>query len=156
IHVVSLMGKGGTRNGAGGCPEAVDPRTGAIPVQMFAATLGPDGSVYVGWARNGAIARIPHAATFDPTSDAECALIDVPLFAADSRTGGTGHTFGLAWIGHDLFGADNISPWILHNADQCFTPANGNKRCGPLTTDGVGTEILGTFAPGPQAGIVSD
>jgi uncharacterized repeat protein (TIGR01451 family) len=126
---------------------------------MFAAAVGPDGNLYIGWARNGTIVRIPHPATFDPSSDAECASIDVPIFAADARLGNggaAGHTFGLAWIGHTLFGADNISPWFKENADQCLTPANGNKRCGPTSAEGIGTEILGAFAPGPQAGIVSD
>jgi titin len=157
IHVESLMGAQGTRNGAGGCPVVVDPRTGATPVQMFAATLGPDGSLYVGWARNGTIARINHPDTFDPSSDADCASIQVPIYASDARLGAggaAGHTFGLAWIGHTLFGADNISPWFKDNADQCLTPANGNQVCGPVV--GIGTEILGTFAPGPQAGLVSD
>ena len=157
IHVESLMGAQGTRNGAGGCPVVTDPRNGATPVQMFAATLGPDGSLYIGWARNGTIARINHPDTFDPSSDADCASIEVPIFAADARLGAggaAGHTFGLAWIGHTLFGADNISPWFKDNADQCLTPANGNLRCGPV--QGIGTEILGAFAPGPQAGIVSD
>jgi uncharacterized repeat protein (TIGR01451 family) len=157
VHVVSLMGAQNTRNGAGGCPVVTDPRTGATPVQMFAITLGPDGSVYVGWARNGTIARINHPETFDPSSDADCASIEVPIFAADARLGSggaAGHTFGLAWIGHTLFGADNISPWFKENADQCLTPANGNVRCGPV--QGIGTEILQNFAPGPQAGIVSD
>jgi uncharacterized repeat protein (TIGR01451 family) len=159
IHVESLMGAQGTRNGAGGCPSIADPRTGGIPVQMFAATLGPDGNLYVGWARDGAIARINNPATFNPSNDADCAGIQVPIFAADARLGNggaAGHTFGLAWIGHTLFGADNISPWFKENADQCLTPANGNQACGPLPSQGIGTEILGAFAPGPQAGIVSD
>ncbi|HEU4416710.1 MAG TPA: fibronectin type III domain-containing protein [Candidatus Angelobacter sp.] len=159
IHVQSLMGNQGTRNAAGGCPVVTDPRTGAIPETMTSATLGPDGNLYVGWARNGTIARIPNPATFDPTNDADCASIDVPIFAADARLGAggaAGHTFGMAWIGHTLFGADNISPWFKDNADQCLTPANGNLRCGPTSAQGIGTEILGAFVPGPQAGIVSD
>ena len=157
IHVEPLMGAQGTRNGAGGCPPITDPRNGATPVQMFAIALGPDGNLYIGWARNGTIARIPHPTTFDPGNPADCASIDVPIFASDARLGAggaAGHTFGLAWIGHTLFGADNISPWFKDNADQCLTPANGMNRCGPVA--GAGTEILGAFAPGPQAGIVSD
>ncbi|HEU4413974.1 MAG TPA: fibronectin type III domain-containing protein [Candidatus Angelobacter sp.] len=157
IHVESLMGAQGTRNGAGGCPVVTDPRNGATPVQMFASTLGPDGNLYVGWARNGTIARIPHPSTFDPANPNDCASIDVPIFASDARLGAggaAGHTFGLAWVGHTLFGADNISPWFKDNADQCLTPANGMVRCGPV--QGAGTEILGAFAPGPQAGLVSD
>jgi uncharacterized repeat protein (TIGR01451 family) len=157
IHVESLMGAQATRNAAGGCPVVTDPRNGATPETMSAAALGPDGNLYIGWMRNGTIVRIPHPATFNPALDSECAQIDVPMFAADARLGAggaAGHTFGLAWIGHTLFGADNIAPWILENADQCNTAANGFVRCGPV--QGVGTEILGTFAPGPQAGIISD
>lgn len=157
IHIESLMGSQATRNAAGGCPVVTDPRNGATPVTMDAATIGPDGNLYIGWARNGTIARIPHPATFDPGNPADCASIDVPIFAADARLGAggaAGHTFGLAWIGHDLFGADNIAPWVKFNADQCLTPANGMNRCGPVA--GAGTEIMAAFVPGPQGGLVSD
>jgi uncharacterized repeat protein (TIGR01451 family) len=157
IHVESLMGAQGTRNAAGGCPVVLDPRNGATPETMSSASLGPDGNLYIGWMRDGVIERIPHPATFDPFNDADCASIDVPIFASDARLGNggaAGHTFGLGWIGHTLFGADNISPWFKDNADQCLTPANGNVRCGPV--QGIGTEILGAFAPGPQAGLVTD
>jgi len=158
IHVQSLMGNSTARNSAGGCPVVVDPRAGQTPFTMSSAALGPDGNLYIGWMRNGSIVRIPHPATFDPSNDADCASIQVVGYAADARFGAggaTGHTFGLAWIGHTLFGADNISPWFKDNFDQCNTPANGNVLCGP-TAQGVGTEILGAFVPGPQAGIVSD
>src|SRR5207244_2629483 len=154
IHVESLMGAQGTRNAAGGCPVITDPRNGATPVQMFAATLGPDGNLYIGWAHNGSIARMPHPATFNPADPNECASIDVPIFASDARLGAAGaggHSFGLAWIGHTLFGADNISPWFKDNADQCLTPANGMLRCGPVL--GAGTGILGAFVAAPNVGI---
>lgn len=157
IHIESLMGSQLSRNAAGGCPVVTDPRNGAVPFTMSAASLGPDGNLYIGWARNGTIARIPHPATFDPGNPADCASIDVPIFAPDARFGAggaAGHTFGLAWIGHDLFGADNISPWVKFNADQCLTPVNGMNRCGPVA--GAGTEILAAFVPGPQGGIISD
>ena len=157
IHIESLMGSQLSRNAAGGCPVVTDPRNGAVPFTMSAASLGPDGNLYIGWMRNGTIARIPHPATFDPGNPADCASIDVPIFAPDARFGAggaAGHTFGLAWIGHDLFGADNISPWVKFNADQCLTPANGMNRCGPVA--GAGTEILAAFVPGPQGGIISD
>jgi uncharacterized repeat protein (TIGR01451 family) len=160
IHVVSLMGNDTARNGAGGCPVVTDPRiSAATPFTMTSAAVGPDGNVYVGWARNGSITRIPHPATFDPSNDADCASIQVVGFAPDARFGNggaAGHTFGLAWIGHTIFGADNIAPWFKDNWDQCMTPANGNQLCGPTSADGAGTEILGAFVPGPQAGIVSD
>lgn len=158
LHVQSLMGNDTARNSAGGCPVVTDPRLVAqTPFTMSSAALGPDGNLYIGWMRNGSIVRIPHPATFDPTLDSECAQIQVVGFAPDARFGNgaaAGHTFGLAWIGHTMFGADNIAPWIHDNFDQCNTPANGNILCGP--TQDTGTEILGAFVPGPQAGIISD
>jgi uncharacterized repeat protein (TIGR01451 family) len=160
IHVQSLMGNQTARNSAGGCPVVTDPRiSAATPFTMTSAAVGPDGNVYIGWARNGTITRIPHPATFDPSNDADCASIQAVGFAPDARFGNggaAGHTFGLAWIGHTLFGADNIAPWFKDNFDQCMTPANGNQLCGPTDANGAGTEILGAFVPGPQAGIVSD
>jgi len=160
IHVQSLMGNDTARNSAGGCPVVTDPRLSAqTPFTMTSAALGPDGNLYIGWARNGSIVRIPHPSTFDPSSDADCASIQVVGFAPDARFGNggaAGHTFGLAWIGHTIFGADNIAPWTKDNWDQCMTPANGNQLCGPTDAQGAGTEILGAFVPGPQAGIVSD
>ncbi len=160
IHVQSLMGNQTARNSAGGCPVVTDPRiSAATPFTMTSAALGPDGNLYIGWARNGTITRIPNPATFDPSNDADCASIQAVGFAPDARFGNggaAGHTFGLAWIGHTLFGADNIAPWFKDNFDQCMTPANGNQLCGPTDANGAGTEILGAFVPGPQAGIVSD
>lgn len=160
IHVQSLMGNDTARNSAGGCPVVTDPRLVAqTPFTMTSAALGPDGNLYIGWARNGSIVRIPHPATFDPSNDTDCASIQVVGFAPDARFGNggaAGHTFGLAWIGHTIFGADNIAPWTKDNWDQCMTPANGNQLCGPTDAQGAGTEILGAFVPGPQAGIVSD
>ncbi|MBZ5533183.1 MAG: DUF11 domain-containing protein [Acidobacteriia bacterium] len=158
LHVESLMGNDTARNSAGGCPVVTDPRLVAqTPFTMSSAALGPDGNLYIGWMRNGSIVRIPHPATFDPNLDSECAQIQVVGFAPDARFGNgaaAGHTFGLAWIGHTMFGADNIAPWIKENFDQCNTPQNGFVLCGP--TQNTGTEILGAFVPGPQAGIVSD
>ena len=59
IHVQSLMGSQTSRNAAGGCPVPTDPRNGATPFTMSSAALGPDGNLYIGWMRNGTIARIP-------------------------------------------------------------------------------------------------
>jgi uncharacterized repeat protein (TIGR01451 family) len=153
IHVEVLMGTQTGRNAAGGCPQVGDPVLAGnpLPVQPDVASLGPDGSLYVGFKRGGSIIRILSPATFNPNSTDCTTKIQVPLFSADERVG-NGHTFGLGWIGHDLFGADNIAPWILPSADQCMTPANGNVRCSPTAA----TEILAAFIPGPQGGLISD
>ena len=159
IRIRSLMGKTGTRNSPGGCPQINDPKTGApIPVVPDAASIGPDGNLYVGNIRDGAIIRILSPATFDPSVQSDCQnKIQIPILSADERVG-AGHTFGMGWIGHTLMGADNIAPWVLFNADQCLTPANGNRICGAPAVSGaqMPTEILGAFIPGPQAGAITD
>lgn len=148
VHVEVLMGAQAGRNGAGGCPLVGDPlKNGAVGTQPDATSLGPDGNLYLGYKRGGLVLRFLHPATFDPANPIDCqTAIQVPLFSADERLG-NGHTFALAWIGHELFGGDNISPWIIPNADRCLTPANGNNRCKNAT------EILGTFIPQPQSAI---
>ena len=159
IHVESLQGTQITRNATGGCPQIADPKTGTkVPIVPDAAAIGPDGNLYVGSIRDGAIIRILSPATFDPNLDSDCKnKIQIPMLSADERFG-AGHTFGLGWIGHTLFGADNIAPWILTNADQCLTAANGNRICGAPAVSGaqMGTEILAALIPGPQAGAISD
>jgi len=152
IRVETLMGTQTGHNGTGGCPLIADPTTGAIPVQPDAASLSPDGNLYIGFKRGGAVVRITNPAFMDPGNPTDCKNnIQVPLFSADERLG-VGHTFGLGWIGHTLFGADNIAPWVHFNADQCLTPINGNQRCGPTTS----TEILAAFVAGPSGGVISD
>jgi uncharacterized repeat protein (TIGR01451 family) len=155
IHIDILMGAQTGRNGIGGCPLVADPSNGAIGAQPTSSSIGPDGNLYVGYKRGGMIVRFLHPATFDPSNSNECKnSIQVPLFSADERVG-AGHTFGLGWIGHTLFGADNIAPWIKENADLCYTAQNGFNRCGP-TGGASAQEILAAFVPGPQGGLISD
>jgi uncharacterized repeat protein (TIGR01451 family) len=159
VRIQSLIGTTNTRNAAGGCAQISDPKTGTkVPIVPSSAAIGPDGNLYTGSIRDGAIIRIHSPATFDPSVQSNCQnLIDIPLLSADERVG-SGHTFGLGWIGHALVGADNIAPWVLFNADQCLTPANGNRICGAPAVSGaqMPTEILGAFIPGPQAGAITD
>src|SRR5262249_12089349 len=65
---------------------------------------------------------------------------------------GIGHTFGMGFIGNDVFGAGNISPWTYKNATSCLTPANGNKMC----TTTAGSLIMGNFIGGPIGGLLTD
>ena len=159
IRIRSLMGTTATRNAAGGCAQIKDPKTGSpVPIVPDAVSLGPDGNLYVGNIRDGAIIRILSPATFDPSALTDCKTkIQIPILSADERVG-AGHTFGMGWIGHTLLGADNIAPWVLFNADQCLTPANGNRICGAPAVSGaqMPTEVLAAFVPGPQAAAVTD
>jgi hypothetical protein len=145
-----------------------NPKTGSpVPRIPIAAALGPDGDLYIGDIRDGAILRIVGAATFDPQNDCPSGTgftgqdptkkLQIPILAHDSLFG-SGHTFGLGWVGHTLIGADNIAPWVAFNADQCLTPVNGNTTCGSPVVGGapLPNEILASAAGAPQGGLASD
>jgi uncharacterized repeat protein (TIGR01451 family) len=100
--------------------------------QPIALSLGPDGNLYLGFKRTGNIMRI----LSPQTEPLLCSNIQSQVaISNDLRT-----ATGLAWIGHDLFGLDSRVPILFPNADQCFTPANGNAPC---LSSFVGLTILG-------------
>lgn len=172
IRVDSLIGTQIGRNAFGGCGQLANPKTGSpVPRIPDATALGPDGALYAGDIRDGAILRIVGAATFNTQTDCPPGTISgggftgqdptqkiqIPILAHDSLFG-SGHTFGLGWVGHTLIGADNIAPWVAFNADQCLTPANGNNTCGNPVVGGapLPSEILASAAGAPQGGLASD
>jgi uncharacterized repeat protein (TIGR01451 family) len=170
IDVQSLIGTQATRNAVGGCPQVKDPAKGTlVPIVPSSAAVGPDGNLYTGSIRDGSIIRIINPSVFNPATDCPNGgvgnvvplptdKIQIPILSADERVG-SGHTFGLGFIGTTLLGADNIAPWVLFNATQCFTPINGNKICGSPPMGGQApapTEILGAFVPAPQAAAATD
>jgi uncharacterized repeat protein (TIGR01451 family) len=172
IKIDSLIGTQIGRNAFGGCGQLANPKTGSpVPRIPDAAAVGPDGDLYVGDIRDGAILRIVGAATFNPQTDCPPGTINgggftgqdpnqkiqIPILSHDSLFGG-GHTFGLGWIGDTLIGADNIAPWVEFHATQCLTPVNGNTTCGNPVTGGapLPNEILASAAGAPQGGLASD
>jgi uncharacterized repeat protein (TIGR01451 family) len=91
----------------------------------FALALGPDGDLYVVFKLNGNIVRV-----VSPSSPViPCSNVQVMGSTADARRG-----LAIAWIGHDMWGSDIRGVWRIGNADQCFTPANGNTPCHATTT----------------------
>ncbi|HYX53425.1 MAG TPA: fibronectin type III domain-containing protein, partial [Candidatus Limnocylindrales bacterium] len=113
IHQEVLGGNGLTgRNGTPGC---VVP--GNTP---NSAALGPDGNLYIGFKRSGNIVRLNSPQT-DPFP---CSNVQIIGTTPDQTK-----NFGLAWIGHDLYGGDGISLWVIANGDQCLTPQNGQFTC---------------------------
>ncbi|HEY2360334.1 MAG TPA: fibronectin type III domain-containing protein [Candidatus Angelobacter sp.] len=90
----------------------------------WALALGPDGNLYVSFKLNGNIVRV-----ISPSSiSVPCSNVQVMGSTADARRG-----LAIAWIGHDLWGSDVRGPFQITNADQCFTPANGNTPCHAVT-----------------------
>ncbi len=105
----------------------------------WALALGPDGNLYLSFRKNGNIIRVlaPQAASVP------CGSFQVMGSTADAKIGK-----GLAWIGHDLWGADGIGVFRIANADQCFAPANNFTAC-------KGINLLVSLVPNPL-GVFSD
>lgn len=112
INVEVLGGNGIGRNGLTGCGIA-----GNGPSSV---ALGPDGNLYIGFSQTGETLRVQSP----QTEPLPCANVQVIGTTADNF-----EDRGLGWIGHDLFGGDGQSAWVIRNADQCMTPANGNAPC---------------------------
>lgn len=106
--------------------------SGSFP---WALGLGPDGNLYIDFKLNGNIVRV-----ISPSSASiPCSNVQVVGTTADARRG-----LSLAWVGHDLWGSDIRGLWQIQNADQCFTPAQGNTQCKGVTK--LKTLITGAFA----------
>lgn len=105
----------------------------------WALALGPDGDLYLSFRKNGNLVRVlaPQAPSVP------CSSFQVFGATADAKIGK-----GLAWIGHDLWGADGIGIFHIADADQCFTPVNNFSSCKGIT-------LLRSLVPNPL-GIFSD
>jgi hypothetical protein len=74
--------------------------------------LGPDGNLYIGFKKQGGILRINNPATASSAGFGTCTDF-VQLIAQTPGGGGN----GLAFIGHDLWGALETGPFVIANAD---------------------------------------
>lgn len=120
FNSVFIMGGNttGARFGGGdtGCPlvAGVPGGTGLLP---HAVALSPLGDLYVGFKKNTAIVRFNSPGTADATGFGTCSQF-IQQVATISKL-----TNGLAWVGHDLWGADGTSPFFIKNADTtCLVP----------------------------------
>jgi uncharacterized repeat protein (TIGR01451 family) len=101
----------------------------------WALALGPDDNLYLTFKLNGNLVRV-----VSPSSPGvPCSNVQVMGSTADARRG-----LSIAWVGHDMWGSDIRGLWQIINADQCFTPANGNTPCHAVTK--LKTIISGAFA----------
>ncbi|HKT52280.1 MAG TPA: fibronectin type III domain-containing protein [Candidatus Angelobacter sp.] len=109
-------GGGGKKGNTIGCSTSL--------VAPAWASIGPDGNLYVASLRSGAVVRVLSPLTNPlPCTNVQNDVINSP----DGRK-----NFGLGWVGHDLYGGDGFSAWVLHNADQCFTANNNFQACTAL------------------------
>jgi uncharacterized repeat protein (TIGR01451 family) len=98
--------------------------------------LDPQGDLWIGFKRNGAIMRInnPAAATtdgFGTCSD----FIQLVATTPDNR-----RTNGLAWLGHNLWGLDGTGPFVIVNADSTCQALGSTPTTSP-TCVGDGTQL---------------
>jgi hypothetical protein len=97
--------------------------------------LGPDGALYIGFKAAGDIVKVVSPLT-EPLP---CSNVSTVAFSGDQRK-----SFGLAWIGHDLYSGDGFSPFVITGADAC-------KSSAPCR----GASILAGTIPAPSA-VISD
>lgn len=88
---------------------AAPPPTGAVNV----IGLGPDGNLWVGFKKSGAIMRINSPATATSTGFGTCAdFVQLVATTPDNKK-----TIGMGWLGHNLWGVDGTGPFEIVNAD---------------------------------------
>jgi hypothetical protein len=92
-------------------PDGVTPI--AVPMGVpNSLALGPDGNLYIGFKKQGGILRINNPATASSAGFGTCA--DFIQLVAETPGGGGN---GLAFIGHDLWGALEGGPFVIAKAD---------------------------------------
>jgi uncharacterized repeat protein (TIGR01451 family) len=127
--------------GGTGC---ILPTTGTQP---SGAALSPLGDLYVGFLDSGDILRFNSPGTASETGFGSCAQFVQKV--ATTPDGATSN--GLAWIGHDLWGGDGTSPFVIPNADTtCLVPPRAD------CTTANGTVIPTLAAVGSTGPVVGD
>jgi Fibronectin type III domain/Domain of unknown function DUF11 len=100
--------------------------------QLFpnSAALDPQGNLWVGFGKASLILKFTNPGAANSTNFGSCRqFMQVVAIIPNNRVGA-----GLAWIGHDLWGATPESVFVIPNADMvCLTATN------PVCTSGNGT-----------------
>ncbi len=126
----SMGGNTSTDKFPGGQTGCAIPTNPSLP---NSAALDPQGNLWTGFGRNGVIIRFNNPSAATATGFGTCAqFIQVVAATPDGHL-----TTGLAWIGHDLWGADSKSPFFIRNADTaCLVSPN------PVCTNKSDTSVL--------------
>jgi len=129
------------RGGQTGCPWPTNSTlaTNPAPGKPSSLALGPDNNIYVGFSKNGAIMRINQPASATTTGFGSCAdFVQLVAITPDN-----GKTVGLAFVGHDLWGADGTGPFVIPNADTACQALGPNPTTTPTC---VATNTLAAVA----------
>ncbi|MGC2695473.1 MAG: fibronectin type III domain-containing protein [Candidatus Angelobacter sp.] len=129
----SMGGNTSTDKFPGGQTGCLLPNNPSLP---DSAALDPQGNLWIGFLRSGEILRFNNPGSATAASFGTCAqFIQVVAATPDNHL-----TTGLAWMGHDLWGADGRSPFFIRNADTaCLVSPN------PACTNRSGTSVLATI-----------
>jgi uncharacterized repeat protein (TIGR01451 family) len=115
--------------------------------QPSGAALSPLGDLFVGFLDSGDILRFNSPGTATETGFSTCAQFVQKV--ATTPDGALSN--GLAWIGHDLWGGDGTSPFVIPNADTtCLVPPRAD------CTTANGTVIPTLAAVGATGPLVGD
>lgn len=135
----SLFVMAGNTTGArfgGGTTGCALPGNPGLPA---AATLSPLGDLWVGFKKSGSIVRFTQPGTASDTGFGTCDQFIVPVATVNKISN------GLAFVGHDLWGADGTSPFFVKNADTtCVVPPHG--LCTVASGDVVNTLVAAVGA----------
>lgn len=149
LNFDSIFIMGGNTTGArfgGGTTGCALPLTG-VTGPPNAVALSPLGDLWVGFKKNGGILRFNQPGTADANGFGTCDQF-IQIVATDSVL-----TNGLAFIGHDLWGADKVSPFFIKKADTtCMVPPHG--QCSVASGDLV--NVLAALGAGTTFATMSD
>ena len=120
LNFASVFVMGGSTTGArfgGGTTGCAIPGNPGTP---HSTVLDPLGNLWVGYKKSGTVVRFNQPGTASETGFGTCDQFIVPVATIDKKSD------GLAFIGHDLWGADGTSPFFIKNADTtCMVPPHG-------------------------------
>jgi hypothetical protein len=120
LNFASLFVMGGSTTGArfgGGTTGCAIPGNPGTP---HATVLDPLGNLWVGYKKSTTIVRFNQPGTASETGFGTCDQFITAVATV------TKLTQGLAFVGHDLWGADGTSPFVIKNADTtCMVPPHG-------------------------------
>jgi hypothetical protein len=120
LNFASLFVMGGSTTGArfgGGTTGCAIPGNPGTP---HSTVLDPLGNLWVGYKKSGSVVRFNQPGTASETGFGTCDQFITVVATIDKKSD------GLAFIGHDLWGADGTSPFFIKNADTtCMVPPHG-------------------------------
>jgi hypothetical protein len=120
LNFASVFVMAGNTTGArfgGGTTGCALPGNPGLPAAL---ALSPLGDLWVGFKKSGSIVRFTQPGTASDTGFGTCDTFITPVATVNKISN------GLAFIGHDLWGADGTSPFFVKNADTtCAVPPHG-------------------------------